>query len=38
MFLNTGLLMTLDTPNQITGVMAHENRPYGAWIDTAAQG
>jgi predicted Zn-dependent protease len=24
MFLNTGLLMTLDTPNQITGVMAHE--------------
>ena len=24
MFLNTGLLMALDTPNQITGVMAHE--------------
>ena len=24
MFINTGLLMTLDTPNQITGVMAHE--------------
>jgi predicted Zn-dependent protease len=24
MFLNTGLLMTLETPNQITGVMAHE--------------
>src|SRR5690242_1812667 len=24
MFLNTGLLMTLDSPNQITGVMAHE--------------
>jgi predicted Zn-dependent protease len=24
MFLHTGLLMALDTPNQITGVMAHE--------------
>ena len=24
MFLNTGILMALDTPNQITGVMAHE--------------
>jgi len=24
MFLNTGILMVLDTPNQITGVMAHE--------------
>ena len=24
MFLNTGLLMTLETPNQVTGVMAHE--------------
>ena len=24
MFINTGLIMTLDTPNQVTGVMAHE--------------
>jgi predicted Zn-dependent protease len=24
MFINTGLIMALDTPNQITGVMAHE--------------
>ena len=24
MFINTGLIMQLDTPNQITGVMAHE--------------
>jgi predicted Zn-dependent protease len=24
MFLNTGILMALDTPNEITGVMAHE--------------
>lgn len=24
MFLNTGLLMSLDSPNQVTGVMAHE--------------
>ena len=24
MFINTGILMTLDTPNEVTGVMAHE--------------
>jgi predicted Zn-dependent protease len=24
MFVNTGILMTLDTPNEVTGVMAHE--------------
>jgi len=24
MFINTGLLMTVDTPNEVTGVMAHE--------------
>src|SRR5258707_13368440 len=30
MFLNHGLLMTLDTPHQITGVMAHETRHLAA--------
>jgi predicted Zn-dependent protease len=38
MFINTGLLMTLDTPNQITGVMAHEtgHMAHGDLIRAAA--
>ena len=38
MFLNTGLLMTLDTPNQITGVMAHEtgHMAHGDLVRAAA--
>jgi predicted Zn-dependent protease len=38
MFLNTGLLMTLDTPNQVTGVMAHEtgHMAHGDLVRAAA--
>ena len=38
MFINTGTLMTLDTPNQITGVMAHEtgHMAHGDLIRAAA--
>ena len=38
MFLNTGLLMTLDTPNEIIGVMAHEtgHMAHGDLIRAAA--
>jgi predicted Zn-dependent protease len=38
MFINTGLLMTLDTPNQITGVMAHEtgHMAHGDLVRAAA--
>ena len=28
MFINTGLIMAVDTPNEVTGVMAHET---GIW-------
>src|SRR5207302_101661 len=38
MFLHAGLLMTLDTPNQITGVMAHEtgHMAHGDLVRAAA--
>ena len=38
MFLNTGLLMTLDNPNQVTGVMAHEtgHMAHGDLVRAAA--
>jgi predicted Zn-dependent protease len=38
MFLNTGLLMTLDSPNQVTGVMAHEtgHMAHGDLVRAAA--
>lgn len=38
MFINTGTLMTLDTPNQITGVMAHEtgHMAHGDLVRAAA--
>ena len=38
MFINTGTLMTLDTPNQITGVMAHETGHMAAWRSGARGG
>ena len=38
MFINTGLLMSLETPNQITGVMAHEtgHMAHGDLVRAAA--
>jgi predicted Zn-dependent protease len=38
MFLNTGLLMSLETPNQVTGVMAHEtgHMAHGDLVRAAA--
>ncbi len=38
MFINTGTLMSLDTPNQITGVMAHEtgHMAHGDLVRAAA--
>jgi predicted Zn-dependent protease len=38
MFINTGLIMALDTPNQVTGVMAHETGTWPTAIGTCGSG